>query len=110
MVGTIWEVSDENYVEVAEILYQTRDEGITDMAVCRGLHRAIRSLRDSQKDIINQVRSRLTRVEERDAVPLDVSDDDDGGGGGGGGGNGDQGLNVEEWRLLLWVPYVHFGV
>lgn len=33
MVGTIWEVSDENYVEVAEILYQTRDEGITDMAV-----------------------------------------------------------------------------
>lgn len=83
MVGTIWELSDENCVEVAETLYQTlRDEGITDMTVCRGLHQAIRSLRDRQKEITTQVRSRLTREEERDAVPLDDSDDDDDGGGG----------------------------
>ncbi|KAM0688741.1 hypothetical protein Q7P36_010816 [Cladosporium allicinum] len=47
VVGTLWEVSDEHCVVVAETLYQNiRDEGATDAAVCRGLHQAIRQLRD----------------------------------------------------------------
>lgn len=46
-VGTLWGVSDEHSVEVMEILYQTlRDEGVTDKAVYRGVHKAIRALRE----------------------------------------------------------------
>ena len=47
VVGTLWEVSNKHCVDVAKILYRTlQDEGITDMAVCKGLHRALRTLRD----------------------------------------------------------------
>jgi hypothetical protein len=47
VVGTLWEVSDRYCVDVARVLYETiRDEGMTDDVVCRGLHRAIRALRD----------------------------------------------------------------
>jgi len=46
VVGTLWEVSDKHCVDVARVLYETlRDEGMTDVAVCRGLHRAVRALR-----------------------------------------------------------------
>ncbi|KAI1157918.1 hypothetical protein F5B18DRAFT_643076 [Nemania serpens] len=34
-------------VDIARVLYKTlRDEGIIDVAVCRGLYRAVRALRD----------------------------------------------------------------
>lgn len=34
-------------VNIAKVVYETlRDEGMTDVAVCRGLHRAVRALRD----------------------------------------------------------------
>ncbi|KAI1291225.1 CHAT domain-containing protein [Xylaria venustula] len=47
VVGTLWEVSDMHCVDVARVLYETlRDEGMTDIAVCQGLHRAVRALRD----------------------------------------------------------------
>lgn len=47
VVGTLWEVSDEHCVEVARVLYQTlQEKGLTDDAVCLGLHRAIRHLRN----------------------------------------------------------------
>jgi len=47
VVGTLWEVADEYCVDVARVLYETiKDEGMTDSAVYRGLHRAIRALRD----------------------------------------------------------------
>ncbi|KAK0729584.1 CHAT domain-containing protein [Lasiosphaeris hirsuta] len=46
VIGTLWEVSDKHCVDVARVLYETlRDEGMTDAAVCRGLHRAVRVLR-----------------------------------------------------------------
>jgi hypothetical protein len=46
VIGTLWEVSDMHCVDVARVFYETiRDEGMTDSAVCRGLHRAIRALR-----------------------------------------------------------------
>lgn len=45
VVGTLWGVSDRCCVDVAKIFYETlQEEGMTDVAVCRGLHRAIRAL------------------------------------------------------------------
>ena len=42
VVGTLWEVLDRHCVDVARVVYETmRDEAMTDMAVCRGLHRAV---------------------------------------------------------------------
>ncbi|KAI1370096.1 CHAT domain-containing protein [Hypoxylon crocopeplum] len=47
VVGTLWEVSDSHCVEVTKVLYETlRSEGLTDIAVCRGLHLAVKKLRD----------------------------------------------------------------
>ncbi|RYP45618.1 hypothetical protein DL768_008055 [Monosporascus sp. mg162] len=49
VVGTLWEVSDKHCVDVARVLYETLGvEGMTDAAVCRGLHRAVRALRDGE--------------------------------------------------------------
>jgi tetratricopeptide (TPR) repeat protein/CHAT domain-containing protein len=52
VIGTLWEVSDSYCVDVAETVYKTIvDEGMTDVAVCRGLHRAIRALRDRSIEV-----------------------------------------------------------
>lgn len=49
VVGTLWNVSDEHCADVAKVFYETiRDEGMTDVALCRGLHRATRALRDGR--------------------------------------------------------------
>jgi CHAT domain-containing protein len=49
VVGTLWEVSDRHCVDVATVLYETiRDEGMNDVALYRGLHRAVRALRDGR--------------------------------------------------------------
>jgi tetratricopeptide (TPR) repeat protein len=84
VVGTLWEVSDKHCVDVARVLYETlRDEGMTDVAVCRGLHRALRELRAGHID---------TGQDTRKAFHLNVG--------------------TPEKRLLNshWIPYVHFGV
>ncbi|KAF9781449.1 hypothetical protein IL306_013445 [Fusarium sp. DS 682] len=84
VVRTLWEVSDKHCVDVAGILYNTlRDEGMTDIAVCRGLHRAVRALRDGQTEAGQAARK---------AVFL--------------------GSEVSEQSLVnsYWIPYVHFGV
>ena len=81
IIGTLWEVSDRHCVDVARVLYQTiRDEGLTDVAVCRGLHRAIRELRDKG----------MKAGEVRDAELL--------------------GQKMQGMMDTYWVPYVHFGV
>ncbi|GLA04619.1 hypothetical protein AnigIFM60653_004674 [Aspergillus niger] len=50
-IGALWEVSDQHCVEVAKGVYETlKEEGLTDEAVARGLHRAIRRVRDSCRD------------------------------------------------------------
>lgn len=47
VIGTLWEVSDRHCVDVARKVYETiAAEGMTDRAVCRGLHIAVRMLRD----------------------------------------------------------------
>ncbi|ENH66339.1 hypothetical protein FOC1_g10001462 [Fusarium oxysporum f. sp. cubense race 1] len=48
VVGTLWEVGDEACVDVAETVYQElRDSGMDDQSVCRGLHKAVRKIRDN---------------------------------------------------------------
>jgi hypothetical protein len=84
IVGTLWEVSDKHCVDVARVLYETmRDEGMTDVAVCRGLHRAVRALRDGQME---------GGPEGRNATLL---------------GPGTQAKGLTNH---YWVSYVHFGV
>ena len=52
VVGTLWEVSDSHYVHVVRVLYETMaQEGITDKAVCLGLHKGVRALRDGHQNI-----------------------------------------------------------
>lgn len=109
VVGTLWEVSDPHCVEVAVTLYETlRDEGMTDQAVCRGLHRALRALRDrdmAQRDtmrggsaavsveIIHPSNDGDSARLGRDAILYD-----------------DEGREERQRSPLYWVPYIHFGV
>ncbi|KAI2783061.1 hypothetical protein F4815DRAFT_459745 [Daldinia loculata] len=60
---------------------------MTDIAVCRGLHRALRQLRDKEVEREEQ----MVR-EWRDATGVD-SDYERG-----------------EVKRYYWVPYIHFGV
>lgn len=109
VVGTLWEVSDPHCVDVAVTLYETlRDEGITDQAVCRGLHRALRALRDrdmTQRDTMGggsaAVSVEIVHLHSdgdgtrlgRDAILYD-----------------DEGRETRQKSPLYWVPYIHFGV
>jgi hypothetical protein len=71
-------------VDVARVLYETmRDEGMTDVAVCRGLHRAVRALRDGRIE---------EEGDERDAKLLSLT------------------TQARDPTNLHWVPYVHFSV
>jgi hypothetical protein len=84
IIGTLWEVADRDCVNVAKVVYETlRVEDMTDVAVCWGLHLAIKALRDSRIDEIKDV---------RDGDDLKVG-----------------GQTVEQ-KPLNWIPYVHFGV
>ena len=88
VIGTLWEVSDPICVDVAKTLYETlRDEGLTDAAVARGLHRATRRIRD--RSVNNG--GLVTRL-ERDGTLLIAS------------------KQTKELINLFWIPYVHYGV
>ncbi|KAI1151405.1 CHAT domain-containing protein [Nemania diffusa] len=84
VVGTLWEVSDKHCVDVARVVYQTlRDEGLTNRAVCRGLHRAQLALRDAE----------IRRAKPARAIKAVDSDDES-----------------DDDRNWFWIPYVHYGV
>jgi len=54
VVGTLWEVDDEQCVDMARIVYEgIRDGGMTDESVCLGLHRASREHRSRWLDEIS---------------------------------------------------------
>ncbi|KAK3366617.1 CHAT domain-containing protein [Lasiosphaeria ovina] len=83
VVGTLWKVSDKACVDAARVLYETlRSEGMTDAAVCRGLHRAIRAVRDGQ----------IEGGQARDATLVSL------------------GTWTRGWTNYYWVPYIHYGV
>ncbi|KAF3157632.1 hypothetical protein TWF569_000197 [Orbilia oligospora] len=81
VIGTLWEVSNKYCVEVARIFYETlRSKGMTDQAVCRKLHKAMRVLRDGiieKKGTTGKLK--LLGVEEY-------------------------------MQKFFWVPYIHVGV
>jgi tetratricopeptide (TPR) repeat protein len=97
VIGTLWEVSDKHCVDVAKILYETlRDEGMTDIALYRGLHRAVRALRDRRIDWtpwrwVGGNEDDITR-QERDAKLFY------------------EGNNTRQEGPQYWAPYIHFGV
>jgi CHAT domain-containing protein len=85
VIGSLWNVIDDTCIHMAKITYEgIRDGGMTDESVCRGLHHATRSLRDSWQQS-------STRIRSRDRVARDINPVD------------------EDIRSLDWVPYVHFG-
>ncbi|KAI4173850.1 MAG: hypothetical protein LQ346_008328 [Caloplaca aetnensis] len=105
VIGTFWEVPDEHCSATAEIFYGTlRDEGITDRAVYRGIHRAVRALRDKQVRLRPESNtwkqmSTDSQKEERARDGTLVDEDDD---------QGEDAANAEE--DFSWIFYVHFGV
>jgi hypothetical protein len=104
VIGTMWDVSDKHSVDVARIFYETlRDNGMTDDAVCRGLHNALRKLRD------RGTKSFSTRAKDYSVVGLvnsyEESDRD-----GTLLGQGKAFTGRFSASQLRWVPYVHFGV
>ncbi|KAM5342910.1 hypothetical protein ACJ41O_013876 [Fusarium nematophilum] len=89
VVGTLWSVDDGLCVDMARMTYEVlRDEGIRDECVSRGLHQAMRTVRDQWVE------------------------DEDGRGGKSllSGVRGAELSQGSEARRPLWVPYVHFGV
>ncbi|TVY70609.1 hypothetical protein Focb16_v001933 [Fusarium oxysporum f. sp. cubense] len=110
VVGTLWEVGDEACVDVAGTVYQElKDSGMDDGSVCRGLHKAVRKIRDTwvtdarmraaKKDLdtsIVNVKDRENGFEDglkdvrsaRDIVPLDEDENE---------------------RPAPWVAYVYHG-
>lgn len=94
VIGTLWEVSDKHCVDVARVLYKTmQDEGMTDVAVCRGLHRAVRALRDGRIEMEwQEMNATLPRRASGAAKIRDIVNCD------------------EDAKSFYWVPYVHFGV
>ncbi|KAF2804435.1 uncharacterized protein BDZ99DRAFT_511648 [Mytilinidion resinicola] len=94
VIGTLWEVSDIHCVDVARVVYETiRDEGMTDVAICRGLHQAVRALRDGHIE---------STKEARDAELSDGELSD--------GEVCDEGCETTLESPLYWAPYIHFGV
>jgi len=82
VIGTLWQVSDLRCVDVARVFYETiEEEGFTDIAVCRGMNRALIQVRDLE---ISESTS------ARDVILVSEDADD----------------NSSNWH---WVPFVHHG-
>ncbi|KAK1478706.1 hypothetical protein CTAM01_14988 [Colletotrichum tamarilloi] len=125
VVGTLWTVSDPFCVNVARKFYETiKTEGKTDAAVHRGLHLALRELRDVQvgattRGFSNGAIDVVIPDDEGEGMAIpgreNVDSNDDGNDGGrtaqsSGSRKGD-GVDDEEPSMnSLWVPFVHFGV
>lgn len=107
VIGTLWEVDDEQCVDTAVSIYKEMRRGnMTDISVCTGLHTAVRNLRDrwlctGREEELQRSAGELTstrsvsREESKDYRLLrDVAIIDE----------------SEVLGPLYWVPYVHFGV
>ncbi|KAL8310419.1 hypothetical protein RB597_010314 [Gaeumannomyces tritici] len=112
VVGTLWEVSDKHCVDVARVLYETlRDEGMTDAAVCRGLHHAVRALRDGRVEKEGEIKKERKVKKEGEIEEGEVKEE----------GEIEKedarkafsivpGLAEKGFTSSYWIPYVHFGV
>ncbi|CAG9990918.1 unnamed protein product [Clonostachys byssicola] len=114
VIGTLWEVNDEDCVHMARITYEgIRNGGMTDESVSMGLHRASRTLRDQwlRPSVSGQSSNRaLSRPDGTLGFELDVT---------GGMAHGRTRDTQQQRDILLvgdedlgfshWAPYVHFG-
>jgi tetratricopeptide (TPR) repeat protein len=115
VIGTLWEVRDEMCVDIAKITYEgIRDGGMTDESVCRGLHNAIRQLRDRWLSVPVETRRASRSIGKANKF---LGEHDSGDRSVGYSDQRDDRLardiiscDEEETELLHWVPYVHFGV
>ncbi|KAK7597610.1 hypothetical protein V3481_004190 [Fusarium oxysporum f. sp. vasinfectum] len=110
VIGTLWEVKDETCVDMARITYEgMMQNGMTDEAVSRGLHKASRELQDRWLT--------MAGTDHRTIGSLQVR------AGGNERGDGEElegrGLNEflrdivtcdEEPVYPPWIPYIHYGV
>ncbi|KAH6972860.1 CHAT domain-containing protein, partial [Ilyonectria sp. MPI-CAGE-AT-0026] len=89
VVGTLWEVDDEQCVSIAKSMYEfLQQNGIRDSSVSSGLHQALRESRDEWVKSAKHRRS--TKVEDsRDIQGL---------------------VGSKVLDIPPWVPYVHYGV
>ncbi|KAH6619164.1 CHAT domain-containing protein [Chaetomium sp. MPI-SDFR-AT-0129] len=120
VVGTLWAVSDPVCADVARKFYETiRDEGKTDAAVYRGLHRALRESRDGQVGANTRGSGTdATKARALDdkgneiAVPRGEALNDGGHTAQRSGPRKGEGVGYEPKPSMesLWVPFVHFGV
>jgi CHAT domain-containing protein len=83
VIGTLWAVYDDCCPDVARVVYEQLQDDMTDVAVCQGLHRAIKLLRDNYISELADSRDG-DRVKKTNSVAVE--------------------------RPLYWVPFVHFGV
>jgi hypothetical protein len=84
VIGTLWQVDDEVCKDVARCVYQEiMKENLTDDSVCRGLHKALKQLRDEWRLSTEDFTARSLR----DFGPSSTG----------------------QSAALAWVPYVHFG-
>ena len=101
VIGTLWEVTDDHSVGVARVVYETiRDEGLTDKAICRGLHRAIRALRHGQ------IKEGPVVIESSIIAGARSNNDRKGR-------DGKWAIGGSRSRIFwndYWLPYVHFGI
>lgn len=89
VIGTLWEVRDEDCVDIARMTYECMGEKqLTDASVSQGLHHATREMRNRWLRDLPIPKGRL----QRDAK-LDTSD---------------VGI-IQQTANLPWVSYVHYG-
>jgi tetratricopeptide (TPR) repeat protein len=94
VIGTLWSVEDSQCVEMARITYEEMNRrGMTDEAVCQGLHLATRKLREDWMEMAGIRGNNMHSGRRARDVELDYAE---------------EGVRKEE--SLFWVPYVHFGV
>lgn len=114
VIGTMWQVSDEYCVKVAEMFYKSlAAKGLSDSAVSLALHEALIAGRDAWI----KAESEQEVVFVRDALG-EATEENEGGSGVKHSANGQREMTLERRkrgapsRKLVrawWVPYVHFG-
>ncbi|CVK84358.1 uncharacterized protein FPRN_01925 [Fusarium proliferatum] len=110
VVGTLWEVGDEACVDVAETVYQElKDSSMDDGSVCRGLHKAVRKIRDNW---VTDARMRAVKRDLDNSI-VNVKDGETGFGDGLSGGRSARDIvpleEDENERPAPWVAYVYHG-
>ncbi|EYB34253.1 hypothetical protein FG05_30017 [Fusarium graminearum] len=92
VIGTLWSVSDQHSADIAKTVYETlQREGMTNRAVCMGLHEAVRKLRHQQLEEAQKLEELKGHRDGKWTVGVKSEPD-------------------SCWGHQHWVPYIHFGV